>query len=182
MLSNVADVISFLNARLIFKKNTHVLQSKIISFTVQLRSRKNRKKTKTKTKTKNYSNHTKDVKLCCWCNFVFKCTFYFWGEDACLKKNNYFPWLKKIIWVIGVLRRTVFGDWSFDNLCRSPHRFSKRQSPKAVLLRTSITQMIFFNQGMLLLGSNYFLNNYLVYRSVEFQEKQKKKEKKQKMT
>ena len=27
------------------------------------------------------------------------------------------PWLKKIIWVIGVLRRTVVSDWRFDNLC-----------------------------------------------------------------
>jgi len=25
------------------------------------------------------------------------------------------PWLQKIIWVIGVLRRTVVGDWHFDN-------------------------------------------------------------------
>ena len=30
------------------------------------------------------------------------------------------PWLKKIIWVIGVLRRTVVWDWLFrDNLCGS---------------------------------------------------------------
>ena len=29
------------------------------------------------------------------------------------------PWLKKIIWVIGALRRTVVIDWRFDNLCRS---------------------------------------------------------------
>ena len=29
------------------------------------------------------------------------------------------PWLKKIIWVIGVLRRTVVSDWRFDNLCES---------------------------------------------------------------
>ena len=29
------------------------------------------------------------------------------------------PWLKKIIWVIRVLRRTVVGDWLFDNLCGS---------------------------------------------------------------
>ena len=28
-------------------------------------------------------------------------------------------WLKKIIWVIGVLRRTVARDWPFDNLCGS---------------------------------------------------------------
>jgi len=28
-------------------------------------------------------------------------------------------WLKKIICVIGVLRRTVVSDWRFDNLCRS---------------------------------------------------------------
>ena len=29
------------------------------------------------------------------------------------------PWLKKIIWVIGVLRRTVVCDWRFDNPCWS---------------------------------------------------------------
>ena len=29
------------------------------------------------------------------------------------------PWLKKILWVIGVLRKTVVSDWRFDNLCRS---------------------------------------------------------------
>ena len=134
------------------------------------------------------------------------------------------PWLKKIIWVIGVLKRTVVSDWRFDNLCGShlqsqvvvlvswkfknpcerfdfsvdrvavgkcvmwlvvktcaeigyanrwvvkwtghsttllwrwlPHRLSKRLSLTTVLLRTPITQMIFFNQGMLLLGSNHFL-------------------------
>ena len=38
-----------------------------------------------------------------------------------------------------------------------PHRLSKRQSLTKVLLRTPITQMIFFNQGMFLLGSNHFL-------------------------
>ena len=38
-----------------------------------------------------------------------------------------------------------------------PHRLSKRQSLTTVLLRTPITHMIFFNQGMLLLGSNHFL-------------------------
>ena len=32
---------------------------------------------------------------------------------------NLLPWLKKIIWVTGVLRRTVFSDWRFDNLCGS---------------------------------------------------------------
>ena len=29
------------------------------------------------------------------------------------------PWLKRIIWVIGVLRRTVVIDWRFDSLCGS---------------------------------------------------------------
>ena len=29
------------------------------------------------------------------------------------------PWLKKIIWVIGVLRQTVVREWRFDNLCGS---------------------------------------------------------------
>ena len=77
------------------------------------------------------------------------------------------PWLKKIIWVIRVLRRTVVCDWRLDNLCGShlplwrwlPHRLSKRQSQTTVLLRTLITQMIFFNQVMLLLGWNHFLMN-----------------------
>ena len=30
-----------------------------------------------------------------------------------------FPWLKKNMWVIGVLRKTVVCDWRFDNLCGS---------------------------------------------------------------
>ena len=44
-----------------------------------------------------------------------------------------------------------------------PHRLSKRQSLTTVLLRPPITQMIFFNQGMLLLGSNHFLRYYSCY-------------------
>ena len=40
------------------------------------------------------------------------------------------------------------------------HRLSKHQSQTTVLLRTPITQMIFFNQGMLLLGwKNFLINN-----------------------
>ena len=80
------------------------------------------------------------------------------------RQQSWKPWLKKTIWVIGVLRRTVVSDWRFDNLCGShlqrrwlPHRLSKRQSLTTVLLRTPITQMVFFNHGMLLLGSNHFL-------------------------
>ena len=42
-----------------------------------------------------------------------------------------------------------------------PHRLSKRQSLTTVLLRTPITQKIFFNQGMLLLSSNHFLIYWL---------------------
>ena len=38
-----------------------------------------------------------------------------------------------------------------------PHRLLKRQPPTRVLLRTPIRQVIIFNQGMLLLGSNHFL-------------------------
>jgi len=44
-----------------------------------------------------------------------------------------------------------------------PHRLSKRQSLTTVLLRTPVTQMILFNHGMLLLGSNHFLNNNKVF-------------------
>ena len=40
---------------------------------------------------------------------------------------------------------------------RLPHRLSNHQSATTVLLRTPITQMIFFNQIMLLLRLNYFL-------------------------
>ena len=85
------------------------------------------------------------------------------------------PWLKKIIWVIGVLRRTVVSDINVSTTCakaifrvtcgvtwlwrRLPQRLSKRQSLTTVLLRTPITQIFVFNQGMLLLGSNHFLIN-----------------------
>ncbi len=47
-----------------------------------------------------------------------------------------------------VLRRTVVGDWRFDNLSGRwlwrwlPLRLSKRQSPITVLRRTTLTQMI----------------------------------------
>ena len=48
-------------------------------------------------------------------------------------------------------------DWLWRWL---PHRLSKRESLTTVLLRTPITQMILFNQGMLLLGSNHFLISF----------------------
>ena len=44
------------------------------------------------------------------------------------------PWLKKIIWVTGVLRRTVVSDWRFDNLCGS-----HLQSQVVVLVENSKT-------------------------------------------
>ena len=54
-------------------------------------------------------------------------------------------------WIFNWLTATWLWRWL-------PHRLSKRQSLKTVLLRTPITQMIFFDQGMLLLlGSNHFL-------------------------
>ena len=50
--------------------------------------------------------------------------------------------------------------WSITWLWRwLPHRLSKCQSPTTVLLRTPVTQMITFNQGMLSLGSNHFRIN-----------------------
>ena len=49
------------------------------------------------------------------------------------RQQSWKPWLKKTIWVIGVLRRTVVSDWRFDNLCGSHLLW------------------------MLLLGSNHFL-------------------------
>ena len=151
------------------------------------------------------------ISTTCHCHvfFLLLCVFehgrYIW--NTCNKRVK-IPWLKKIIWVIGVLRRTVafVSDWRFDNLCRShlksqvivlvensktmasdliahqdfwifnwlktitwllrwlPHRLSKRHSLTTVLLRTPITQMIFFNQGMLLLGSNHFLRVKMVVK------------------
>ena len=46
--------------------------------------------------------------------------------------------------------------------CAGAIRFTKRQSQTTVLLRTQITQMIFFNQGMLPLGLNHFLIDILL--------------------
>ena len=71
------------------------------------------------------------------------------------------PWLKMSIWVTGDPRRTSAGDWRFDNLCGShlqSHLTLKmafaqvveRQSPTVVILRTPVTQMIMFNQRMLI--------------------------------
>ena len=55
------------------------------------------------------------------------------------------PWLKMIIWVTGVLTRTVARDWSWRSVL--PHWLSKRQSPKTVLHRSlcySWVQIIFW--------------------------------------
>ena len=51
---------------------------------------------------------------------------------------------------------------------REPNAFNMRQSLTTVLLRTPIIQMIFFNQGMLLLGSNHFLNKLSVNLDEQF--------------
>ena len=151
-------------------------------------------------------------------------------ESTFIFKRNFqvsIPWLKKILWVIGVLRRIV-SDWRFDNLYgnhlqsqvivlvswkfENPgERFDwsidrvavdkgviwlavktcaeigyanrckmnninnvNRQSLITVLLWTPITQMIFFDQGMLLLGSNHFLRSQSLcytYRACEKQNK-----------
>ena len=60
-----------------------------------------------------------------------------------------------IIWVTGVLRRNVVGNWFFDNLHRS-HLQSQVSLNFRVLLGTPVTQMIIFNQGII-----YFLRNCL---------------------
>ena len=52
-----------------------------------------------------------------------------------------YNWLKTITW---------FWRWLSN-------RLSRRQSPTIVLLGTPITQIIIFNKGMFLLGSNHFL-------------------------
>ena len=70
------------------------------------------------------------------------------------------PWLKMIVWVMGVLRRTVVGDWCFNNLCGS--HLQSHLSP--------VTQMIIFYQSMLLLGSNHFLIHWeyvSIYKHLE---------------
>jgi len=48
------------------------------------------------------------------------------------------PWLKKIIWVIGVLRRTVVSDWRFDTLpinCRRPVTNQLRSGNNFIMTR-----------------------------------------------
>jgi len=63
------------------------------------------------------------------------------------------PW-----WAIRFLRFRLTGTaaWLWGWL---PHGLSRCRSLTAVLLRTPVTQIIFFNHGMLLLGSNHFLKN-----------------------
>ena len=58
-----------------------------------------------------------------------------------------------------VRKSSIFWLWRWF-----PHRLSKRQSLTTVLLRTPITQVIFFNQRMLLLGSKHFLISYFLYQ------------------
>ena len=53
-----------------------------------------------------------------------------------------------IICVTGVLRRTGVGNWFFDNLYRS-HLQSQVSLNFRVLLRTPVTQVIIFNQGII---------------------------------
>ena len=64
-----------------------------------------------------------------------------------------------------LIEKDHLGDWSPEKDCcywlmlRQPVRKPSSESSGSVsqLKRTPITQMIFFNQGMLLLGSNHFL-------------------------
>ena len=52
-----------------------------------------------------------------WQGYKIKTTILYlrkWFEP-----RSSIPWLKKIIWVIGFLRRTVVSNWRFDNLCGS---------------------------------------------------------------
>lgn len=47
---------------------------------------------------------------------------WWWSFETCCRQHlefNVTHTLKMVIWVIGVLRRTVVGDWRFDNLSRS---------------------------------------------------------------
>ena len=45
-------------------------------------------------------------------------------------------WLKMIIWVIGVLGRTVVGDWRFDNLCGS--HLQSQEDGLTLVVETSV--------------------------------------------
>ena len=67
-----------------------------------------------------------------------------------------------------LIEKDHLGNWSLEKDCCwlthqgfwignwLPHRQLKCQSPAKILLRTPITQMIFFNQGLLLLGSSLY--------------------------
>ena len=78
--------------------------------------------------------------------------------------NSKLLWLKKIIWVTGILRRTVAGDWRFDNLCRghlqSQDGFAtgcwnvSRQQQS--FSRPPVTEVIFFNQVHFIPGFKSF--------------------------
>ena len=83
------------------------------------------------------------------CPYYFLITTLSYGTKDCYSKRPFcFP-LALWNWIANLVNQ-----WLWRRLS---HRLSKRQSLTTVLLRTPITQMIFFNQGMLLLGSNHFL-------------------------
>ena len=50
------------------------------------------------------------------CKNSFRNLFF---KEGWLRDSKLWPWLKKIIWVIWVLRKTVVCDWRFDKLCGS---------------------------------------------------------------
>ena len=81
---------------------------------------------------KKHTNNTKQPSINTWYTHSFQFA-------VLLHEIHVFPWLKMI--------------WRW-----LPHRLSQRQLPTTVSLRTPITQMIIFNQGMLLhTTSNHFL-------------------------
>ena len=97
-------------------------------------------------------------KMKSWMNFFF-------SRKTMIIRNGYA--FKMIIWVIGVLRWTVVGDWRFDNLCGLTLKMAFAQVLETPVANNS-PAVLFLNQGMLFLGSNHFHSHAFISLAFEF--------------
>lgn len=96
-----------------------------------------------------------------WFNFIMCIRARFKAKDApvsCFRKK----WLKVTYYgKCSLIENNYLGDWVTVLFRVNPwllYRYWNCQSTATILLRTPVNQVIMFNQGMLLVGSNHFLN------------------------
>ena len=92
-----------------------------------------------------------------------------------IKKNTSYNWQSVVVRVRVALKRTVVGDWRFDNLSKThlwiwkwlPLRLSKGQSPKKALFRNTLTQTITLYELYILLVQTIYSTSYAERNSKE---------------